>query len=205
MLGIIRNLVTHLSFIIASNKMNLEEIETNIKWDEYDVGRINIHLPIFGHAVEFEIFSGELQARKISPKMFCTIQDVLNLNVESIGRIKELLWEECNFAFTVADYGCQPKDGESSKDAHFREFEISDAQDTLTKSQVTSVQIHCDSDELDGRYAEIQIDTVTDNLISIIVKNGKVIDFDDDGTYLGSFDADEQKAHKDRMKVCGAL
>ena len=44
-------------------------------------------------------------------------------------------------------------------------------------------------------------DRQVDNLISIIVKNGKIIYYDDDGTYLGWFENDEQYAHNKRSKI----
>ncbi|MEL6638556.1 MAG: hypothetical protein AAFW73_22935 [Bacteroidota bacterium] len=40
-------------------------------------------------------------------------------------------------------------------------------------------------------------------MISIIIKNGKVIDYDEDGTYLGWFEADERHAHHGRLKTLG--
>jgi len=56
-------------------------------------------------------------------------------------------------------------------------------------------------DELKGRYSEIKIDTASDNLISVIIKNGKIIDYDDDGATLHAFDDEEQSARKARSKV----
>ncbi|MBS8121999.1 hypothetical protein, partial [Candidatus Vampirococcus lugosii] len=34
-----------------------------------------------------------------------------------------------------------------------------------------------ENDILNGCYSEIKIDSISDNLISIIIKNGKIIDF----------------------------
>lgn len=63
------------------------------------------------------------------------------------------------------------------------------------------MEIKAENDELVGRYAEIKTETANDNYISIIVKDGNIIDYDDDGTYLGSFEKDEQYAHHLRLKV----
>jgi hypothetical protein len=182
-------------------KMNNQDIYKNIKWDEYGIGYVSILVPLFEKEIEFELFSEDDKNPSITSKMLETIEDVVKLPPDCVEKVKELLWEECNFSFTVADYGCEPKDGETCKDAHFREFELYDAQDSFTKSKIKRVQIHYESDTLEGRFAEIKIETATANLISIIVKNGKIIDYDNDGTYLGWFDANEQKAHNDRMKV----
>ncbi|WP_108868551.1 hypothetical protein [Aquimarina aquimarini] len=181
--------------------MNKQEIENKINWDEYGIGYVNIYVTIFDKEIEFELFSQDDKNPSISDTMFTTIEDVLNLPTLSIEKIKDLLWEECNFSFTVADYGCEPKDGETIKEAHFREFELNDKQDALAKSNVKGIQIHYESDKLDGRYAEIKVETATDNLISIIIKNGKIIDYDDDGTHVGMFEKDEKNAHNNRIKV----
>lgn len=182
-------------------RMKKQDIEKNIHWDHYGIGYIDLPLPLFDKVIPFELFVEKEANPKISDKMFATVQDVLNLKPDSIEEIKELLWEECNFSFTVANYGCRPKDGETVKAAHFREFGINDLHDAFEKSSVKGIQIHCDSDKLEGRYAEIKMETATDNLISIVVKNGKVIDYDEDGTYLGGFESDEQNAHNNRERV----
>lgn len=181
--------------------MNKQDIEKNIIWNEYGVGYVDVLLPIFGKEIQFELFSEDDKNPTISAKMFATIEDVLNLPIDSIERIKELLWEECNFSFAVSDYGCEVREGETIKDAHFREFEINDLQDSYDKSKVEGVQITYESDELNGRYAVLLIEAVTDELLNVIIKNGKIIDYDHDGTYLGWFETDEQKRHKDRMKT----
>lgn len=182
--------------------MTKQELERKINWDEYGIGSINIDFPLFNKEVVFELFSNDDDENpSVTDKMFLTLKDVLNLPSSSIEQIKNLLWEECNFSFTVSDYGCEAKDGETLKEAHFREFEINDKQDAFVKSKLKGVQINFESDKLKGRYAEISIDSATDNLISIIVKNGRIIDYDDDGTCLDWFDDDEQYAHNCRVRV----
>jgi hypothetical protein len=180
--------------------MTKQEFEKRIKW-EYEIGCVLIKVPLFDKDIMLELFSGDSKEPVISNKMFETANDVLNLPLESIDKIKDLLWEECNFSFAVTDYGFEPTEGETSMEASFREFELYNKGDTYEKCEIRTVQIHFENDELQARYAEIKIETATGNLISIIVKNGKVIDYDDDGTYLKWFETDEQHAHNKRKKV----
>ena len=180
--------------------MTKQEFENKINWDTYGIGYINMYLPLFDMEIVFELFSADSKNPSITDKMYATVEDVLNMQPNSIEQIKDLLWEECDFSFTVGDYGCEPEDGETVKEAHFREFELFTKQDAYSKSNVQSVQISDESDKLEGRYAEIKVDSASDNLISIIVKNGKIIDYDD-GTCLDWFEKDEQYAHNCRIKV----
>jgi hypothetical protein len=61
-------------------------------------------------------------------------------------------------------------------------------------------EIHV-SDNFKNRYAEIKIDTCSNNCISLIVKNGHIIDFGDDGVFLGWFEEDELYLHKKRQQL----
>ena len=181
--------------------MDKQTLHNKIIWDEYGVGSINIMVPLFGKELEFKLYTQEGETPEISEKMYCTVNDVQDLSPTLVETIKDLLWEEADFSFTVADYGCVPQSDETPKEAHFREFGLSNKDDCYAKCQVKGVQIAYESEQYNGRYAEIKIDTATDNLISIIVKNGKIIDYDDDGTYLGWFENDEQYAHNKRSKL----
>jgi hypothetical protein len=67
------------------------------------------------------------------------------------------------------------------------------------------IQIHCDSDNLAARYAEIKINSASENLVSIIVKNGEIIDFDDDGTYLAQFEDEPTFARVKRNRVLSKI
>ena len=169
--------------------------------DEYGIATTTLHLPFLNQDIRFELFTKDDTTPAISAKMYATVTEVLQLPEAALEQIKTLLWEECTFAFTVSDYGCEAREGESALDAHLREFGLRGKQDAWKKCHLQSIRIHHESDRLAGKYAEIKIDTATDNLISIIVKDGRIIDYDDDGTYLGWFEDDEQKAHHDRAKV----
>lgn len=184
--------------------MNKQGFSAKINWDEYGIGHVKTYVSIFEKELEFEFFTHDGKKPSISDKMFATVEDVLNLSEGTIEKIKDLLWEEAHFSFTVSDYGCEPKPNETVEDAHFREFGLFNKHDAFEKSDIKGVQIQYESDQLNARYAEIKIESATDNLISIVVKNGKVIDFDDDGTYLGAFETNEQHAHTHRIKVLNA-
>jgi len=136
----------------------------------------------------------------VTEKMAATIADVLALRPEHLGRVKDMLWEAANFAFQVADYGVDPEEGETSLDAHLREFGITNAEEAFAKSCIKAIHV---TDGFSSRFAEVKVATGAENLISIIVKDGRIIDWDEDGTYLGWFDEDEQAAAKKRARVIG--
>jgi hypothetical protein len=178
--------------------MTRAELNTVVHWKESGLGYLTLFVPLLSQEIDFLLFPEEDAASEVTNKTTEIINDVLALGPDNLGRIKELLWEECNFAFQVADYGVELEEGETSLEAHLREFKISGPDDAFDRS--TFCEIHI-SDEFVGRYAELKVDTGSDNYISIIVKNGRIIDFDDDGTHLGWCDDDEQRAHKARKRV----
>ncbi|MDJ1471152.1 hypothetical protein [Xanthocytophaga flava] len=183
--------------------MNKEEILQQITWDSYGIGKITLLVPLFGQSLPFVFFAENADSPTITDKMVACVDDVLALRPAAIQRVKELLWEECLFAFQVADYGVDILEGETTLQAHLREFEVANAEDAYQKSEVEEIHISSENDSFEGRYAEIKISTASYNYISMIVKNGQIIDFDDDGTYIGWFEQDEQNAHKKRSKTLG--
>ncbi len=182
--------------------MTKEEILEKTTWDYYiAMGTCPVYVPLFEKEIPFIFFQDSNLTPSITEKMFECVKDILALEKLELETIKEMLWEECYFAFSVTDYGCEPIAGETDLEANFREFGISNKEDAYSKSEIIEIQIAQEYDTYSGRYAEIKINSASDNLISIIVKNGKIIDFDDDGTNLGSFEEDEQYAKKAREKT----
>lgn len=181
--------------------MKKEELLEKTTWDEYEIGTCLLFVNCLEKDSPFRFFQDHQPKPDITEKMVETVNDVLALDKSNLETIAEMLWEECLFSFQVSDYGVEPQENESDLDANLREFGISNKQDAYSKSRIEGVLIHQDSDTLKGRYAEIQIDTASDNLISVIVKNGKLIDFDNDGVYLGAFEEDEQAAKRAREKT----
>jgi hypothetical protein len=184
--------------------MTKEEILDKTTWDNYGMGNCSIFVNLFDKEVPFVFFQDHESSPSITDKMVKSVNDILALNKSELNTIQEMLWDECNFAFTVADYGFEPKGNETHLEAHLNGFGILSKEVAYSKSEIKEVHIAQENDELSGRYAEIKIDSASDNLISVIVKNGKIIDFDDDGTYLGWFDQDEQHAKKAREKTLKA-
>jgi hypothetical protein len=181
--------------------MTRTEIEKQIEWDNSGIGRIELRVPIFKDKTKFAFFSNLDTPNTLSDKMFETLEDVLHFPPDSKEKIKDLLWEECHFSFTVGTHGYEPKNGETIMEAPFRELNLKTKDDAYAKCVIQGVHITEENDSYKNRYALIQIDTVTDNLISIIVKNGFIIDYDDDGTYLGQFENDDKSAHHKRIKT----
>ena len=183
--------------------MEKAEIIGKTIWDEYGIGNCPIFVNLFGKEIPFRFFQEHESEPSITDKMIQCVNEVLSINKSELETVKEMLWQECNFAFQVSDYGFEPEEGETDLEAHLKGFGISNQEDAYSKSRVLEIEIAEENDEFDGHYSEIKIDSSSDNLISIIVKNGKIIDFDDDGTYLGFFDKDEQHARKSREKTLG--
>lgn len=178
--------------------MTKSELDTLIRWDDLNLGRLTLFVPLLSREVAFVLFAEAEDRSEVTDKMTATINDVLALPPEDLGRVKELLWEECNFAFQVADYGVESEEGESSLEAHLRTFGISGPDDALAHSDFREIHIR---EGFAGRYAVIKVITGSENYVGIIVKNGRIVDLDDDGTHLGWFDADEQHAQHKRKKL----
>jgi hypothetical protein len=180
--------------------MHARDIEDKIAWDSNDLGELTLHVPLFAEDIPILLFPAAGAEPVLTEKMAATITDLLNLGPEHLKRVQDMLWDEANFSFQVADYGVEPEDGETSLEAHLREFGIADAEAAYAKSCINAVHIN---DEFAARFAEMKIATGAETLTSIIIKDGRIIDWDEDGTYLGWFEEDEQAAEKKRAKVLG--
>ena len=178
--------------------MTKAELVAITVWDDNKLGNLSLFIPLFNDTIKIVLFPELDEIPEVTDKMTAIVNDLLQLKQDQLGRVKDLLWEECLFAFHVADYGVEPMEGESHVDAHLREFEISNAEDAFAKSSIKEIHI---SDEFKNRYAEIKIDTGSDNYISLIVKNGHIIDFGDDGVFLGRFEEDDLYLHKKRQQI----
>jgi hypothetical protein len=174
-----------------------------VKWDEYNIGHLTLPVPLLSRDVPFELMVTKTPP-VVSPKMWRAVEQVLALPQTDIAKVADLLWEEANFAFTVVDFGVQAREGETALQAHLRAFGVVNPQDALKKATVKAVQILQENDEFDGLYAEIQINTVTDSMISIIIKDGVIVDFDDDGCWLGDYDDNPNEARDARKAVLAA-
>lgn len=180
--------------------MQVSEIADQVEWDDIDLGNVTLPVGLFGEALPFVLFPAPGASPEVTEKMAATIDDVLKLAPADLAKVKAMLWDEANFAFQMADYGVEAEDGETPLQAHLREFGIGNAEEAFAKSTVREIHVF---DEFEGRFAEVKIDTGAENRIGIIIRNGRIIDWDDDGTHLGWFDEDEQTAAKKRAKVLG--
>jgi hypothetical protein len=176
--------------------MQLQRLAELTRWD--GLGHLDLVVPMFGESVEFVLFPASGAADVATEGMAHTIADVLALKKSDLATIEALLWEECLFSFQVADYGVDARPGESSLDAHLREFAVAGSADALGKARL--LEIHIDGGYA-ARFARLQYQTVTENLVSVIVKDGRIVDYDDDGTYLGWFEKDDRHAHRRRLDV----
>jgi len=176
--------------------MTKAELAAITVWDDNGLGNLSLFIPLFDESINVVLFPD--QNPEVTDKMTAIVNDLFQLKQDQLGRVKELLWEECLFAFHVADYGVEPMEGESHVEAHLREFEIGNAEDAFSKSSIKEIHV---ADEFKNKYAEIKVETGSNNYISLIVKNGRIIDFGDDGVYLGWFEEDELYLHKKRQQT----
>lgn len=178
----------------------MDHSDIKVVWDEYDIGYATVHVPLFGQDIMFEFIPSHSPS-VITPRMWLAAEQVLALPRGDIEKVAALLWEEAHFSFTVADYGVEALAGESHLEAHLRDFGLSGPSDALAKATVRAVQINHKNDACEGVYALIQISAATDNYISVIVKDGEIVDYDDDGCWVAGFDANPRAAHDARAKV----
>ena len=180
--------------------MTISEIEQKIIWDDNGIGRFTLWIPALQREVRTELFSENYNHPKVTERMAATVQDVLNLPDTAVEKIRQLLWEDCLFSFATTDYGYIRKPDEPDEEALLNTFGIQSRDDIYSPSMIDCIQIPADEGEFTSRFALIIIDSVTDHLLCIIIKNGKIIDYDEAGTFLGWFEKDEQYAHHAREK-----
>jgi hypothetical protein len=84
--------------------MTKAEISEQVTWNEDGFGHFRLFVPLFAKELPFVLF-GNLPTPAVSDKMAAIVNDVLALQPENLERVKELLREECNFAFQVTHYG----------------------------------------------------------------------------------------------------
>ena len=186
-------------------KVTKDELTNLVSWNDIGVGTCYLYMKLFEREVLFTFFSSDILCPEISENMFETVMDAISIENDSLSLVKDLLWEECIFAFQVADYGCVPEEGETHLQAHLREFELADKEDAYRGSELMGVRIHQVYDDLVGRYAEIDINSASNNLISVIIKNGEIIDFDDNGTYVAQFEDESTFARVKRSQVLNKI
>ena len=174
---------------------------SQLTWDEYDRGSARFHVPLFGEELRFVYFPVDRGPPQITRKMEMVTRDVLELGEADLDRLKDLLWEEFVFSFVVTDYGVVQNPGESAFEAYQREFEVRNRDDAWMKSHLYDVDISAEMEELESRYAVLCVDAATDNYLNVIVKDGRIVDLDDDGTVLSWFEADATAAQKKRQNI----
>jgi hypothetical protein len=180
--------------------VNAVQIAVLTRWDDYDTGHLTVPVPLFGKPLPFVLFPADAGTAGVTDQMAATIADVLALTPAQLPLIEAMLWDEVQFTFAITDYGVEEQPGETTLQANLRDFEVTGAADALARAFVKKIYISVD---FDSRFAIILVDTVTDNLINIIVKNGRIIDWGYDGVHLGWFEKDEQKCAKDRARTRG--
>ncbi len=180
--------------------MNVVQIAALTRWDDDETGHLTLPVPLFGKPLPFVLFPADAGAAGVTDQMVATIADVLALKPAQLPLIEAMLWDEVQFTFAITDYGVEEQPGETTLQANLRDFAVTGPADALARASVQKIHISVD---FDSRFATILVDTVTDNLINIIVKNGRTIDWGYDGAHLGWFETDEQRCARDRARTRG--
>lgn len=178
--------------------MHQDELATLIRWCDEGCGHFELLLPMVGQTVAFTAIPADRSAPAVTERMAQTLRETLALGHDDLLKIEALLWEECRFAFETGDYGIDVRPEETRVDAHLRAFELAGPRDALRKAQLLQVYIHDDSV---SRFVCLETDTVSGNRICVIIKNGRIVDFDDSATLLNWFENEERYAHKRRQVI----
>lgn len=178
--------------------MDKKSIEDLVKWDSYRMGHLDLHVDLTGMTMPFTIFLANRAPPILTEKAVATINDVIALPPSELERVKEMLWEEAIFSFTVSDYGVEAQEGETPLEAHMRDFWINGPADAYALSKVAEVQV---VDDHAARFARLVVHTGTANTINIIVKDGRIVDWTEECPSLPELEHDELATAKRRAKI----
>ncbi|TPN85310.1 DUF6985 domain-containing protein [Aquimarina algicola] len=167
-----------------------EEIQQNCVWDDCDTATLHIYSNYFGKEIEV-IFRSNSKRKIITDKMVACCNDFLALSEEGAIKLKELLYSHCRLCFNTIQYGhIVPKGIETYLEANQRGFHIFNPDTAFDKSNIESVYIDRDHDHYKNRYVEILFypDWEDEHGCTIILKNGKPIEFEDSMPYIGKYE-----------------
>lgn len=154
--------------------MTKKEIILNTTWDEFEMGTCRLFVDVLNQYIPVVFFQDHKPTPNISNKMVQSINDIRALDENELGIIKEMLHEGYLFASNTT--------GESN----------TSKEEVYEKSKVKEIHIDQDNDKFDGVYSEVIITSISNHLISIIVKDGKAKCYDN-GTYFDSLEEDHSK------------
>ena len=151
--------------------MTRKEILLNTTWDEFEMGTCRLFVNVFNQYIPVIFFQDHKPSPDISNKMIQSINDILALDENELEVIKGMLHKAYLFASNTT------AESNTSKEEVYK------------KSKVKEIHIDQDNDRFNSVYSEIIMSSGSNNLISVIVKNSKIICLDD-GTYFDLLEED---------------
>jgi hypothetical protein len=94
------------------------------------------------------------------------------------------------FLFTVVEFGVEQRPGETSVEAHRRDFEVETPATTLARTVPRGIHVFEEDDDLTHRLAAIKVEDPGSEVLMVIVRDGRIYDVVEDGALLSSYDVD---------------
>lgn len=165
----------------------LDEILESCTWDRDGIGTVDVHSPMFGRTVTVRLFTHHADPdRQINDAMKAGLADFLALDASHTERLAELLFADCKDTFEKVSFGVDALEGETEAEANHRDFAILTPADALAKFELQYV--HVDGEKFPNRYFSIVFEAPWGDLEHIIVRNGRLLTFYEDGVYFGQFE-----------------
>jgi hypothetical protein len=167
-----------------------EDILKTISWTEGDdsSGTSRMALPAFQTEVCIRLFvDGN---KEISGRTERIFNDLYSLGNNELQMIKGFLYENYISCCDSINYGFPRRAGESEAEANRREFGVGDREGAYRQSRLKYILIDEDEEELKGHYAQLMFDAEWhSSLCAVVMRDGKIVGYGEDGLYLGRFDA----------------
>lgn len=151
--------------------MTRKEIMLNTTWDEFEMGTCRLFVNFFDQYIPFIFFQEHKPTPDISAKMIRSINEVLALEEDQLDTLKDRLHEAYLSTYVIEDNAIAGLNKE----------------EVYLKSKVKEIHIDQENDKLNGVYSEIIMHTASVTLMSIVVKDGKIMYHNDDA-YLDALE-----------------
>jgi len=154
--------------------MDKDEALRSCVWDEFDRGELTLPSIFFDKEVLVMLSPYFGSGKRLSDKMMECLNDFLCLSQVHLGKVKALLYNNCDQAFDLNHYDhVAVRQGESTCDATARTFGIYNAEDAYKQSNIEMVIIDERNDRYRNRYVELLFyPTWEEEGCSVILRNG---------------------------------
>jgi len=166
----------------------LDEVIGRCTWSEGGrIATVQVYSPMFERVVTVTLFAEERgPLGEINETMKEALADFLALDASHVPRLAELLFADCKDKFESVSFGFDLLEGETDTEANHREFGVFTPADALAKSELKYV--HVEGEKFPNRYFSIVFEAPWGDLEHIVVRNGRLLTFYEDGVYFGQFE-----------------